>query len=59
LLAHCELPWNDACMSFHKNERSVHTHSNAQVRQKLYSDSIDRWKVYEDYLGPLLQLTNP
>jgi len=32
--------------------------SSTQVRQQLYTDSIDRWKAYEDYLEPLIGLTN-
>ena len=58
LLEHCELPWDEACMNFHQNKRAVQTHSSTQVRQKLYSDSVGRWKVYEEYLGPLLELEN-
>ena len=58
LLEHCDLPWHEACLNFHENERSVLTHSNTQVRQKLYTESIDRWKAYKDYLEPLLSLTN-
>ena len=58
LLTRCELPWNDACLSFHENARAVLTSSNTQVRQPLYSSSIDRWKAYEQYLGPLLKLRN-
>jgi tetratricopeptide (TPR) repeat protein len=58
LLEHCRLPWNDACLTYQKNTRTVLTSSSIQVRQPLYTDSIDRWKVYEKYLGPLLELTN-
>jgi len=58
LLAHCGLPWNDACLNFHQNVRTVQTSSNMQVRQPLYADSIDRWRIYKKYLGPLLELTN-
>jgi len=58
LLEHCGLPWNDACLRFYETTRAVQTNSNVQVRQPLYKDSIDRWKIYKDYLGPLLNLTN-
>ncbi len=58
LLNYCGLPWNDACLEFHRNARSVHTASNTQVRQPLYADAIDRWKKYAAHLGPLLDLTN-
>jgi tetratricopeptide (TPR) repeat protein len=58
LLARCGLPWNDACLNFHENVRTVQTSSNIQVRQPLYADSIDRWKACDEYLGPLLELDN-
>lgn len=58
LLDFCGLPWNDACLSFHRNARNVHTASNMQVRRPLYANAIDRWKKYAAHLGPLLELTN-
>lgn len=58
LLEYCGLPWDDACLDFHRNVRAVRTSSNVQVRQPLYADAIDRWKAYRDYLGPLLDLAN-
>lgn len=56
LLDFCRLPWDDACLAFHRNARAVQTSSNAQVRQPIYRDSVDRWQIYEKYLGPLLAL---
>ncbi|HHQ14901.1 MAG TPA: sulfotransferase [Chromatiales bacterium] len=56
LLAYCDLPWDDRCMEFYRNTRTVLTSSNAQVRQRLYTDAVDRWKAYEPYLGPLMDL---
>ena len=53
LLAYCELPWDEACLDFHKTERSVQTPSLAQVRQPMYKDSVDLWKRYEKLLEPL------
>jgi tetratricopeptide (TPR) repeat protein len=50
----CGLEWNDACIDFHKHERSVRTASWAQVRQPIYKSSVERWRPYEKYLGPLL-----
>jgi len=58
LLEHCGLPWDDACLNFFRNTRTVQTSSNVQVRQPLYTDSIKRWKNDEEYLGPLLKLSN-
>jgi tetratricopeptide (TPR) repeat protein len=54
IIAHCELPWNDRCLSFHRTERPVRTASATQVRQPLYKNAVGRWRVYEEYLGPLL-----
>jgi hypothetical protein len=48
------LPWNNACLEFHKTERNIRTASVTQVRQPIYSSSVERWRHYEKYLGPLL-----
>lgn len=58
ILQHCGLPWSDDCLDFQRNARIVQTTSNVQVRQPLFKSSIDRWKDYAGYLGPLLELTN-
>lgn len=50
LIAFCDLPWEDECLRFDRNERTVLTPSNWQVRQKLYDTSIGRWKNYEKHL---------
>jgi tetratricopeptide (TPR) repeat protein len=54
LLEYCGLPWNDACLSFHKTERQVKTASAAQVRQPLYVDSIGKGRAFAKYLAPLV-----
>jgi len=59
LLAYCDLPWNEACLSFHQTKRPVRTASTSQVRQSIYNSSIKRWKRYEKELDPLLDLLNP
>ena len=50
LVAFCDLPWEDECLRFDRNERTVRTPSNWQVRQKLYDTSVGRWKNYEKHL---------
>jgi tetratricopeptide (TPR) repeat protein len=50
------LEWNARCLEFHETERPVVTASSWQVRQPVYSGSIGRWKNYEKFLGPLLEL---
>jgi len=54
LIEYCGLPWDERCLSFYKNKRTVSTASNVQVRQPLYRSSLQRWRQYESYLGPLL-----
>lgn len=54
LLEYCGLPWNDACLSFHKTERQVKTASAAQVRQPLYGDSVGKGRAFAKYLAPLV-----
>jgi len=53
LLEFCGLEWQEACMRFHENEAPVSTASSVQVRQPLYSGSIDRWKRYGGKLDGL------
>lgn len=55
LLDYCNLEWSDACLDFHKTERTVRTASVTQVRQPIYNSSVERWRKYEQFLGPLLQ----
>jgi tetratricopeptide (TPR) repeat protein len=54
LLAWCGLEWDDACLDFHKTKRQVRTASVTQVRQPIYTSSVERWRKYEQHLGPLL-----
>ena len=54
LIDFCGLPWDDRCLSFHESSRPVATVSNVQVRRPLYRSSVERWRRYEAYLGPLL-----
>jgi tetratricopeptide (TPR) repeat protein len=53
MLAHIGMPWDPRCLEFHRTERPVLTASNWQVRQPLGKHSIDRWRRYERFLGPL------
>ena len=53
LLGHCGLPFEAACMDFHKTQRSVRTASSEQVRQPIYREGLDHWKSFEPWLSPL------
>ena len=50
------LEWDERCLNFHETERKVGTASNWQVRQKIYKTSKERWRNYEQFVGPLLPL---
>lgn len=50
------LAWDDACLHPERNERIVKTASRWQVRQPIYRSAVDRWRLYEPYLGPLAAL---
>lgn len=54
ILDFLDLDWQKSCLNFHENERAVITASSLQVREKIYTGSSDKWKVYEQHLGPLL-----
>jgi hypothetical protein len=58
LLQACGLPWQDACLEFHRNESPSLTASAAQVRQPLYRSSVDSWRRYERELQPLVHALN-
>lgn len=59
LLAYCGLPWDEACLSFHKDTRPVKTASAHQVRQPLYGDSVGKGKQYATYLQELSDKLGP
>src|SRR5579859_7067279 len=53
MLDHCGLPFEPACIAFHKTRRSVRTPSSEQVRQPIFREGLDQWKTYEPWLRPL------
>ncbi len=55
LLDHCGLDFDPRCLAFNESARPVRTASAAQVRQPIYTHAVERWRVYEKWLGPLLQ----
>jgi Sulfotransferase family len=55
MLAHCGLPWDDACLAFYETERAVYTASAAQVRRPVDATSVGRWRAYQSSLQPLPQ----
>ena len=54
ILSFLNLDWQAQCLDFHKNRQPTATASASQVRQKLYTGSVDLWRQYEQQLQPLI-----
>ena len=52
LIDYLELPWESACLDFHRQESAVTTASAVQVREPAHTRSIGRWRRYEKQLEP-------
>ena len=59
ILDYCGLPFEPACVEFHKTERRVHTASSEQVRRPINRDGVDQWRHFEPWLGPLTTTHGP
>lgn len=46
--------WDECCLRFYETKRHVRTASATQARQAIDRGAIDRWRGYEEFLGPLL-----
>ncbi len=53
LVRYLELPWEDACLEFHRQQAAVATASAVQVREPVHTRSIGRWRRYEKQLTPM------
>jgi tetratricopeptide (TPR) repeat protein len=51
ILAHCNLPFEAACVQFHENPRPVKTASSEQVRRPIYTSALGLWRQYDQQLG--------
>ena len=51
----CGLDWDEGCLRYYESDRVVRTASYDQVRQPIYSSSVERWRHYEKHLTPLLE----
>jgi tetratricopeptide (TPR) repeat protein len=55
LLDFLGLPWEQACLDFHRNPAPASTASASQVRQAIYRSSIEKWRSHGDSLRTLEQ----
>lgn len=59
ILDFCDLPFEQNCVEFHQTERAVKTASSEQVRQPIYSSSVNLWKNYKNHLSELVEVLEP
>ena len=59
LIEYCGLDWEDSCLKFYENKRSVNTASSEQVRQPIYKGAMYAWKNYESEIGALKDILEP
>ena len=59
ILEFCGVPFERACVEFHKTARSVHSASSEQVRRPINREGVDQWRHFEPWLGPLRESLGP
>lgn len=53
LLDRVGVPFDTACLDFHRNRRTVRSPSAEQVRRPINRDGVDQWRHFEPWLDPL------
>ena len=59
ILAFIGAPYDRRCLDFHENRRYARTASYAQVTEKLYDSSRNRYRAYRDELQPVIPILEP
>lgn len=59
ILEYLGLPFEEACLEFHKTKRSVRTASSEQVRQPIFKSGLEQWKNFDPWLDPLKDALGP
>ena len=59
ILDYCGLPFDAACVDFHKTDRAVRTASSEQVRRPINKSGLEQWRPYEAHLEPLKAALGP
>ena len=54
-----EEEFDEACLEFHLNPRYSRTASYAQVSEKLYDESVNRYRQYLKHLEPIIPDLEP
>ena len=56
VLEFCELDFTPEVLEFYKNKTAVQTASVTQVRNPIYTKSVEKWKNYEELLKPVIEI---
>jgi hypothetical protein len=59
MLDYIGVPFDPACLEFHKTERAIRTPSAEQVRRPINREGVDYWRHYEPWLGELKGALGP
>jgi predicted Zn-dependent protease len=59
LLDACGLSFEEGCLRFYENSRTVRTVSSEQVRKPIFRGGLDQWRAYEPWLDPLKAALGP
>lgn len=59
MLEYLGLPFEEACLTFHKTDRAVRTASSEQVRRPINRSGQNAWKPFEPWLGDLRSALGP
>jgi len=59
ILDFCDLPFEQACVDYHRSSRPVNTASSEQVRQPIYDSAVSFWRKYEPHLDELKEILKP
>jgi len=59
ILDYCDLPFDRACVDFHKTDRAVRTASSEQVRRPINKSGLEQWRPYEAHFQPLKAALGP
>ena len=56
VLEFCDLDFTPELLEFYKNKTAVQTASVTQVRNPIYTKSVEKWRNYEELLKPLIDI---
>ncbi len=59
LLDYCNLPFEQACLDFHRTERPIESASSEQVREPIYTSAVEHWRNYEPHIAELIETLRP